>query len=257
MRRLKTVRRPPIYPKTPGHLPCSSLTHPLPLSSRRPSVSFGGFGIKQRFFGPVQAKELKHSALSRHPKQQEMVIELLESLKSNHRAVKIGVVHKRFALVCKSVDLIIEPAVSESGLDFYNKGFNIALSNLLFYALPAWGGTHFYSNILTRLQQMLRQRTVTAYDAFFSLVFCKYEYQELNQLLEYLRIAHSMFGYSLFDMIDNDTLDIGLTFALRNMARWREETSESIYLIHDGSSTMSKQQKIWNALMDPSLPPEK
>ena len=43
---LSTVRRPPIYPKTPGHLPCSSLTHPLPLSSRRPSVSFGGFGLK-------------------------------------------------------------------------------------------------------------------------------------------------------------------------------------------------------------------
>ena len=48
MRRLKTVRRPPIYPKTPGHLPCSSLTHPLPLSSRRLSVSFGGFGIQNR-----------------------------------------------------------------------------------------------------------------------------------------------------------------------------------------------------------------
>ncbi len=46
MRRLKTVLRPPIYPKTPGHLPCSSLTHPLPLSSRRPSVSFGGFGLR-------------------------------------------------------------------------------------------------------------------------------------------------------------------------------------------------------------------
>ncbi len=47
MRRLKTLRRPPIYPKTPGHLPCSSLTHPLPLSSRRPSVSFGGFGFTE------------------------------------------------------------------------------------------------------------------------------------------------------------------------------------------------------------------
>ena len=46
MRRLKTGRRPPIYPKTPGHLPCSSLTQPLPLSSRRPSVSFGGFGLR-------------------------------------------------------------------------------------------------------------------------------------------------------------------------------------------------------------------
>ena len=53
MRRLKTLRRPPIYPKTPGHLPCSSLTHPLPLSSRRPSVSFGGFGLKQAWFFPI------------------------------------------------------------------------------------------------------------------------------------------------------------------------------------------------------------
>ena len=41
---MKTVRRPP-YPKwNPGYFPCSSLI-PLPLSSRRPSVSFGGFGI--------------------------------------------------------------------------------------------------------------------------------------------------------------------------------------------------------------------
>ncbi len=43
---MKTVRRPP-YPKwNPGYFPCSSLT-PLPLSSRRPSVSFGGFGIRE------------------------------------------------------------------------------------------------------------------------------------------------------------------------------------------------------------------
>ena len=42
---MKTVRRPP-YPKwNPGYFPCSSLTPPLPLSSRRPSVSFGGFGL--------------------------------------------------------------------------------------------------------------------------------------------------------------------------------------------------------------------
>ena len=43
---MKTVRRPP-YPKwNPGYFPCSSLT-PLPLSSRRPSVSFGGFGLRE------------------------------------------------------------------------------------------------------------------------------------------------------------------------------------------------------------------
>ena len=46
---MKTVRRPP-YPKwNPGYFPCSSLT-PLPLSSRRPSVSFGGFGLRHLTF---------------------------------------------------------------------------------------------------------------------------------------------------------------------------------------------------------------
>ena len=56
MRRLKTVRRPPIYPKSPGHLPCSSLTHPLPLPSRRPSVSFGGFGLTLNTTHPEAAE---------------------------------------------------------------------------------------------------------------------------------------------------------------------------------------------------------
>ena len=52
---MKTVRRPP-YPKwNPGYFPCSSLT-PLPLSSRRPSVSFGGFGLTGQGRYPITGK---------------------------------------------------------------------------------------------------------------------------------------------------------------------------------------------------------
>ena len=53
---MKTVRRPP-YPKwNPGYFPCSSLT-PLPLSSRRPSVSFGGFGLRVRKAPAMQRRK--------------------------------------------------------------------------------------------------------------------------------------------------------------------------------------------------------
>ena len=55
---MKTVRRPP-YPKwNPGYFPCSSLIS-LPLSSRRPSVSFGGFGLKQEIVESPEPIELK------------------------------------------------------------------------------------------------------------------------------------------------------------------------------------------------------
>ena len=80
MRRLKTVRRPPIYPKTPGHLPCSSLTHPLPLSSRRPSVSFGGFGIRRVGFSLKVKREKMEEYKQRH---KSVWPEMLEALSRN------------------------------------------------------------------------------------------------------------------------------------------------------------------------------
>ena len=43
-KRLQTARQIPVYPNSsPDHRACNSLT-PLPLFSRRPSVSIGGFG---------------------------------------------------------------------------------------------------------------------------------------------------------------------------------------------------------------------
>ena len=45
MRRLKTVRRPPIYPQWSPAISPVAPSPTLPLSSRRPSVSFGGFGL--------------------------------------------------------------------------------------------------------------------------------------------------------------------------------------------------------------------
>ena len=66
---MKTVRRPP-YPKwNPGYFPCSSLT-PLPLSSRRPSVSFGGFGlsVQERVAGPDEVDSC-HSRHVEHAKR--------------------------------------------------------------------------------------------------------------------------------------------------------------------------------------------
>ncbi len=46
-KRLQTPRQPPVYPNSsPEHRACNSLT-PLPLSSRLPSVSIGGFGIRR------------------------------------------------------------------------------------------------------------------------------------------------------------------------------------------------------------------
>ena len=54
-KRLQITLQPPVYPNSSSdHRACNSLT-PLPLSSRRPSVSIGGFGIRRHVEGVTDA----------------------------------------------------------------------------------------------------------------------------------------------------------------------------------------------------------
>ncbi len=75
----------------------------------------------------VKAKELKHSNLARNARHQQRVVGLLREIAQKHsNTVKFGIVDKRFALLTKIVDLIIEPLAHEDGIDFYERGLNIA-----------------------------------------------------------------------------------------------------------------------------------
>ena len=88
MRRLKTVRRPPIYPKSPGHLPCSSLTHPLPLPSRRPSVDSGlEEALEQRI-----CEELLTGSISTSPNSVDGLIHHTGITETEYAATAVGAV---------------------------------------------------------------------------------------------------------------------------------------------------------------------
>lgn len=102
----------------------------------------------------------------------------------------------------------------------------------------------------------MRVKDVKSYDLFFKPLFRKYDPKELNDLIVFFRSIHLKFGYGFLDHIRNhNPLDISLTSALTIMARWRSEISDEINLIHDASTNMSKQKDIWDALVDPNLPP--
>ena len=70
--------------------------------------------IKQRFFGSVKASELKHASLVKRPAQQEMIINFVREMASRSDVVKFSVSHKRFILLTKIVDLIVEQQFPQS-----------------------------------------------------------------------------------------------------------------------------------------------
>lgn len=214
--------------------------------------------LKWHFFGRVESKELKHSSLSKRPSQQKMVLNFLKYLKEENYNVKVSSIHKKYALICKMIDLI-EDAAYDDGIDLYEQGCNIAMANLFFYTLPVFGGIDFANELLKRFQNLMRNKTKKSYDEFFiplmNLDESKVAHKDkLEDILTFLKYLHFKYGYSLLDSLaKNNYLDIALSSSLFLMSRWRKIINDKIVVIHDKSKNMSKQKDIWDAIMDPEL----
>lgn len=209
--------------------------------------------LKKTFFSKVQAVELKYSSLSRRPKQQRMILEFLKELSQKPEIVKFSLAHKQYVLITKMVEILVEPAYYEADLDLYDKGGNIALANLLFYTLPVFGGHEFFNSLLTNFQSMIRIRTKEAYQAFFDPLITKSYSENLDFLLNFLRMSHIQFGYELLETKDH--LDIAFSCTLSLMSSWRQDIEDDIVLVHDASSAMAKERQIWDILVDSHVEP--
>lgn len=209
--------------------------------------------IKQSFFSKVQAQELKYTKLSKLPSQKKMLLNFFHELGKNRELVKFFVAHKKYVLVTKMVEILLEPFAYENDIDIYDQGENIRFSNFLYYALPVIGGRDFFEDLLIRFQKMINSRTLESYDCFFELVFEKTYPDSINGLLDIFRGIDIVIGSDILDTNDNLNIPLSCTFSL--MSDWRKDISGNIILIHDASSQMAKNGDIWNALVKPNRLP--
>src|SRR5579875_2811186 len=135
--------------------------------------------IKRAFFATVQAGELKFSKLTRQYRQRETILAFVKHMCADQGRVKVSIAHKRFVLLAKLVDLLIEPAMANNGIDLYDKGGNIALTNMLYHVLPVLGGPDYFDNLLRSFQNLIgRQGRESyqgreAYDSFYDALYSK------------------------------------------------------------------------------------
>jgi len=212
--------------------------------------------LKDKHFNKVQAIELKHSSLAKRARSQQMVIELINDLDFNYpKSIKFAVVHKRYALVTKIVDILIETVAYEDGFDLYDRGANIAYSNMLFYLIKGLTSNNYFNEFLLSFQKMMRKRTKESYDNFFRPIFNNNFPKELDELLSIIKSFHIRIGFSELSKIPDNVLDLALSEALILMYEWKTDISESenIILIHDRSSNMAQDKDFWDKLVSPNL----
>jgi len=208
--------------------------------------------LKNNFFSNVKSTELKYSSLSRRPKHKRMILEFLKELSGKPDLIKFSFADKKFVLVAKMVEMLVEPACYEDGIDLYDQGANIGLANLLFYTLPVFGGVDFFNALLKNFQEMMRLRTKESYQTFFEPILLQEYSSNLNELLNFFRGSHVKYGYELLETKDH--LDIAVSLTLNLISLWQQDLNDGIVLVHDDSSAMARERKIWDAIVDPNLP---
>lgn len=208
--------------------------------------------FKVRIFGGSTSAELKYSSLSKSTKGRKKVIRLLRELADMPEIVKVALAHKKYALVGKMVDLIVETAMHRDGFDLYDRGANIALTNVM-YALLGDGS---HDTLLELFQNMMRTQEGSDFDEFAAELFRKqFDDEQAEEFLGFFRASILRIGPAV--LIDpSKTLDLAFTMNFTLASLWRQDISaeEGIRFVHDESSIMEFNKAIWNAAVDTAVP---
>ena len=208
--------------------------------------------LRDEFFKGVRSDELKFASLKRKTSRQEMVLNFLEYLKANEQLYNICVVNKRFALVCKTVDFVIETAMSRLGQDIYKDGFAVALANMLWFTIPEIYGKEKFEQFLSSFQILCREQSQEAFEAFFS------EIPTIRSpgvdLFELFDLAKKLITIDDLTTANVDILDVAFPEFLVLMQIWRGKLAGEITIVHDESKNIQSIEKIWKQLLNPNLP---
>jgi Protein of unknown function (DUF3800) len=215
--------------------------------------------LKSTIFARIRSKELKHSSIASRGRGQAQIVELLGEI-VRRKSVAVAVAHKPYTLLGLLVDFWIEPAMRRDGENLYERGANIALTNMLWVCLfSAYIGEEAARSVLEAAQTMLVERDIDSYRRFWTawtsagpLVARN---PQIDEVLGYLPLSNSRLGgFRHLQSLPERLTDLGTYGLLESVSHWRELTAERIDIRHDRSSALSRDRELWEDLLSPDVP---
>jgi len=199
-------------------------------------------------------RELKHSRLSRTKKGRAELIEFFRQVPKD-RAAYFGV-HKEYALLAYLIDFWLEPLAHDDGVNLYERGANIALTNVAYITLGASLGFEGRRELLRRFQVMTRHRTPFAYDSFWDTFRDAVRRHKLiDDAIGGLLAAEMRLGWRHLHSLPEDLLDLGDYGLLETIIHWRQSyQGRNFVVIHDTSKMIQRNKERWLAILDPQNP---
>lgn len=165
-------------------------------------------------------------------------------------------INKRFSVLTKAIDFLIEPYMTDSGYDFYGEGFCWKYANYIHYGLSEFEPPELLSALLAFYLEFSREPS--------EITLSRLQYR-LDLMANSLDTQGKIFieqfalGARLFkDFNDLDTFkssnNLYTTVMLTLVAHWRQKHPEDFAVVHDASSTFLRDRAVWEAATKSDIP---
>lgn len=197
-----------------------------------------------------QGGEPKFSTLRRRPEGIARVIRLLADPRLSKERVRISVFHKRYMVVSKLVDLIAENLIHHVGGDLYERGGNIAMSNMLYFCMPAFCGEDATNTFLQRFVDLIRFGPKNHKEPFYAAG------RELLNSCESEKFKSDLMFFTepaLFDIwyhdFDWSALDPAIPALFWLIVDWGSRKADRFHVLHDHSKPVLASQETFEEMM--------
>lgn len=219
-------------------------SHQIPESNAR--------ALLREHFPKSQAQELKHSNVRKYSSGRRGMVALVRAIKAENMPMAIYPVHKQFSLFQRFFDYMVEPVLHAQGIDAYENAFNITATNLGYVGLESIVGSQLIGRFLGLFETAVRRGSQPHLQAaWWLLKRARNRHSGSARSMIDLLLVSRLAGDQALEGLPPNPLDPGLSTMVALMAHWRRLSAGPFEVVHDQSTSMAKNQPIWDWLSSP------
>ncbi|WP_349772143.1 DUF3800 domain-containing protein [Stutzerimonas nitrititolerans] len=190
--------------------------------------------------------------LRRRKSGQDGILRLMKHSLINPELVRVELIHKKYMITTKIVDLLIETMMHNNGHDLYVNGQNIALSNMLYYCMPTFCGQDRVDAMHAAFVSMVKQQGDDEIATFYETV----EELKNNSTSDDFKsdinliLATKTDIKETLDDIDKSSLDPSIPAFFSQCVAWGDIHPKGFHIVHDDSKSIEQQRELLSLFMD-------
>jgi Protein of unknown function (DUF3800) len=171
----------------------------------------------------------------------------------------IYMIDKRFAVLTKIVDFLIEPCFTDAGYDFYDEGFCWKYTNYIHFGLTSFARPALLDTLLRSYQRFSRdpkEGHLAALAGQLKIMATSAE-EDLRIFFEQMELGARLFTKYHNLATFRETNELQSTTMIAIVSHWRQRFNEDLAVVHDASSNFLRARDLWERITNNNVPEQR